>query len=177
MVGTLEPRKNHRLALEALAQLKVQGYPHRLLVVGGKGWLFEPITAAVETLGLTNDVCFAGYVPGNDLPGLYTAADALLMPSQYEGFGFPILEAMACGTPVICSRASSLPEIAGDAALLVDAGDAEGLCAAIRLVLDQPHVADFLRARGLVHVRRFTWEAAARQTAAVYQRVAHSNQP
>src|SRR5690606_7691803 len=115
-----EPRKNHRLALAALAQLKAQGYPHRLLIGGGKGWLFEPIAAEVERLGVAGDVTFTGYVPDEDLPGLYSGATALLMPSYYEGFGFPLLEAMACGTPVVCSRASSLPELAGDAALLID---------------------------------------------------------
>ncbi len=174
MVGTLEPRKNHRLALAALAKLKAQGYPHRLLVGGGKGWLFAPIAAQVEALGLRDDVIFAGYVPDADLPGLYSAADILLMPSQYEGFGFPLLEAMACGTPVICSRASSLPELAGDAARLVDIDDAEELCAAIRQLLDQPDVRAEMRMRGLARARRFTWEAAACQTASVYRQVVHS---
>jgi glycosyltransferase involved in cell wall biosynthesis len=172
MLGTLEPRKNHRLALTAIAHLKAQGYPHRLVIAGGKGWLFEPISAAVESMGLTNDVLFTGYVPGEDLPGLYSAADALLLPSQYEGFGLPLLEAMACGTPVVCSSASSLPELAGDAALLIDPGDADGLAAAIRQLIDQPDLASTLRQRGLAQARKFTWEATARQTAQLYQDVA-----
>jgi glycosyltransferase involved in cell wall biosynthesis len=175
MLGTLEPRKNHRLALTALAQLKTLGYPHRLVIAGGKGWLFEPISAAVESMGLTNDVLFTGYVPAEDLPGLYSAADALLLPSQYEGFGLPLLEAMACGTPVVCSRASSLPELAGDAALLIEPDDAEGLTAAIRQLIDQPDLASTLRQRGLAQARKFTWEATARQTAQLYQDVAQAN--
>ncbi|MCC6458487.1 MAG: glycosyltransferase family 4 protein [Caldilineaceae bacterium] len=172
MVGTLEPRKNHRLALTALAQLKAQGYPHRLLIAGGKGWLFGPITDAVTAMGLTNDVIFTGYVPGEDLPALYSGADCVLLPSQYEGFGLPLLEAMACGAPVVASSASSLPELAGDAALLIHPDDGAALAAAIRQILDQPEFASTLRARGLAQARRFTWEAAARQTAQLYLEMA-----
>lgn len=172
MVGTLEPRKNHRLALDALAQLKAQGYPHRLLIAGGKGWLFAPITAAIETLGLSNDVTFTGYVPDEELPALYSAADVLLMPSQYEGFGFPMLEAMACGTPVVASNASSLPELAGDAARLIAPDNAPALCAAVRDIVDQPDRAATMRQLGLAHVRQFTWTATARQTAQLYQQIA-----
>jgi glycosyltransferase involved in cell wall biosynthesis len=169
MVGTLEPRKNHQLALEALAQLKAQGYPHRLLIAGGAGWLFDPITAAVSSLGLVDDVTFTGYVPGEDLPALYSAATCVLLPSQYEGFGLPLLEAMACGAPVISSNASSLPELAGEAALMIRPEDALGLAAAIRQVIDNPALATSMRERGLAHARQFTWEAAARQTVKVYQ--------
>ena len=171
MVGTLEPRKNHRLALHALAQLKAWGHPHRLLIAGGKGWLFEPIAAEVATLGLSNDVTFAGYVPDADLPALYSAAEILLQPSQYEGFGFPLLEAMACGTPVICSSVSSLPELAGDAAYQIDINDATALASAIREIVDHPDIADTMRHRGLAHVRQFTWAATAQQTAQLYQQV------
>jgi glycosyltransferase involved in cell wall biosynthesis len=123
-------------------------------------------------MGLANDVTFAGYVPAEELPALYSAATALLMPSQYEGFGFPLLEAMACGAPVIGSRASSLPELAGDAALLIDPNDAIGLAAAIRQLIDQPELAASLRQRGLIQANNFTWEATARQTAQLYQEVA-----
>lgn len=104
MVGTLEPRKNHAAALTALARLKAVGFPHRLLIVGGQGWRFEPIRRLVERLGLGGDVSFTGYVPLADLPPLYTGAACVLLPSLYEGFGFPVLEAMACGAPVVCSN-------------------------------------------------------------------------
>src|SRR5690606_29685970 len=151
-------RKNHRLALTALAQLKAQGYPHRLLIAGGEGWLFEPVTETVTALGLESDVTFTGYVPGKDLPALYSAAEALLLPSQYEGFGLPLLEAMACGAPVVSSNASSLPELAGDAALLIDPADAGALAAATRQIIDQPELAATLRRRGIAQARQFTWE-------------------
>lgn len=172
MVGTLEPRKNHRLALEALARLKALGYPHRLLIAGGHGWLFAPIQAHVAALGLEGDVTFTGYVPGADLPGLYTAADCVLVPSLYEGFGLPVLEAMACAAPVVCSNTGSLPEIAGDAARLISPTDASALVAAVRQLLDTPDQAAELRRRGPAHARRFTWQAAALQTVQVYHHAA-----
>jgi glycosyltransferase involved in cell wall biosynthesis len=172
MVGTLEPRKNHLLALAALARLKAQGFPHRLVIAGAQGWLFAPVRAKVEALDLAGDVVFPGYVPSADLPRLYAAADCLLMPSLYEGFGFPVLEAMACGTPVVCARASSLPEVAGDAALLAPIHDEEAFTAAIALVLTQPALASALRARGLARADAFTWERCARQTVDVYRTVA-----
>ena len=99
MVGTLEPRKNHATALRALARLKAWGLPHRLVIAGGSGWLFEPIRQQVADLGLAGDVTFAGYVPAADLPPLYSGAACVLAPSLYEGFGFPVLEAIAGGTP------------------------------------------------------------------------------
>jgi len=169
IIGTLEPRKNHRLALQSLVQLKALGYPHRLIVGGGKGWLFESISDAVVSMGLVDDVSFIGYVPEADLPALYAGADAFLFPSEYEGFGLPLLEAMACGVPVVCSRTSSLPELAGEAALLIDPHDAGALTAAIRQIIDHPELASTLRQRGLLQVRHFTWESTAHHTAQIYQ--------
>lgn len=171
MVGTLEPRKNHAVALRALRTLRNEGFPHRLLLVGGKGWLFEPIQELIAELGLAGDVTFAGYVPDADLPPLYSAAAAVLMPSLYEGFGFPLLEAMACGAPAVASTSSSLPEVAGDAALLVPAGDAEALANALRLILTQPALAEELRRRGPRQAARFRWESCAGETAALYYEV------
>ncbi len=146
MMGTLEPRKNHATALHALARLKAAGYPHQLVLAGGSGWLFEPVTELVEKLGLSDDVVFTGYVPQAHVPALYTGADCVMMPSLYEGFGFPVLEAMACGTPVVCSDASSLPEVAGDAALLVAPTDDEALAANVQRILDDPALAAVLSA-------------------------------
>jgi glycosyltransferase involved in cell wall biosynthesis len=174
MVGTLEPRKNHAAALHALARLKAHGFPHRRLVVGGQGWRFAPIQRLVADLGLAGDVAFTGYVPLADLPPLYTGADCVLLPSLYEGFGFPVLEAMACAAPVVCSNASSLPEVAGDAALLVPPTDAQALADAVALILTQPALAAALRQRGLQQAARFRWETCAAQTVAVY-RWAESN--
>ena len=161
MVGTLEPRKNHAAALRALARLKAWGWPHRLLLVGGQGWLFEPIRRQIEEEGLGGDVHFAGYVPDADLPPLYSGAAAVLVPSLYEGFGFPVLEAMACGAPVVCSNASSLPEVAGEAALLAAPEDDEALAHAVQLVLGQPEVAKVMGEMGRVQAGRYRWDVCA----------------
>jgi glycosyltransferase involved in cell wall biosynthesis len=171
MVGTLEPRKNHATAMRALARLKAQGFSHRLLIVGGEGWLFAPIQALVGELGLAGDVTFAGYVPFADLVGLYSGADAVLVPSLYEGFGFPVLEAMACGAPVVCSTASSLPEVAAEAALLVPPTDDEALAAAIVQLLTDTASRNRLREAGRQRARQFRWEQCAAQTVDLYLHV------
>ncbi len=170
MVGTLEPRKNHAAALRALARLKAWGWPHRLLLVGGQGWLFEPIRRQIEAEGLAGDVHFAGYVPDADLPPLYSGAAAVLVPSLYEGFGFPVLEAMACGAPVVCSNASSLPEVAGGAALLAGVEDDLGLAHAVQLLLSQPAVAKVLGEMGQRQAGRYRWDVCAKETVEVYRR-------
>jgi len=171
MVGTLEPRKNHAAALRALARLKAWGWPHRLLLVGGQGWLFDPIRQQIDALGLAGDVHFAGYVPDADLPPLYTGADCVLVPSLYEGFGFPVLEALACAAPVVCSSASSLPEVAGGAALLVPPEDDEALAAAVHLLLSQPQLAGAMAEAGRRQASRFRWDLCAQETVEVYERL------
>lgn len=171
MVGTLEPRKNHLTAMRALARLKAAGLPHCLVIAGGKGWLFEPIQAQVDALGLHGDVHFTGYVPAADLPALYSGAAVVLQPTLYEGFGFPVLEAMACGTPVICSNSSSLPEAAGDAALLVPPTDEEALAAAVQRLIAAPDLADRLRIRGINRAATFRWARCAQETVEVYRQV------
>ena len=169
MVGTLEPRKNHLLAMRALARLKADGRNLQLLIVGGKGWMFEPIRAQVNALGLEADVTFAGHIPDADLPPLYSGAVCLLQPSLFEGFGFPVLEAMACAAPVICSNVSSLPEVAGDVALLIDPLDEAALAAAIVRVLDEPGLATQMRRLGPAHAAQFTWQKCALKTLELYQ--------
>ncbi|MEX1019497.1 MAG: glycosyltransferase family 1 protein [Litorilinea sp.] len=169
MVGTLEPRKNHATALRALQKLRAAGRPHKLVIAGGQGWLFDSIQALVTELGLEDAVIFTGYVPAADLPALYSAADCFLLPSLYEGFGFPVLEAMACGTPVVCSNVSSLPEIAGDAARLVPPQDADALATAVGEILDHPRLAETLRRHGLANAARFRWDACAAATLDVYR--------
>jgi glycosyltransferase involved in cell wall biosynthesis len=169
MVGTLEPRKNHAAALRALTRLKAWGWPHRLLLVGGRGWQFEPIRRQIEASGLGDDVAFAGYIADDDLPPLYTGAAAVLVPSLYEGFGFPVLEAQACGAPVVCSNASSLPEVAGGAALLIEPEDDEALAHAVHLLLSQPPAAQTLGEEGRRQASRFRWETCARETVEVYK--------
>lgn len=171
MVGTLEPRKNHVTAMRALARLKAAGLPHCLVIAGGEGWLFAPIQAQVAALGLAEDVQFTGYVPAADLPALYRGATAVLQPTLYEGFGFPVLEAMACGVPVVCSNSSSLPEAAGGAALLVTPTDDEALAAAIQRLIVEPGLTEELCRQGIDRAARFRWEQCAAETVAVYQQV------
>jgi glycosyltransferase involved in cell wall biosynthesis len=175
MVGTLEPRKNHATAFRALARLKRAGHRHQLLIAGGAGWLFAPVRQLVDELELQADVRFAGYTPLADLVALYSGADAVLQPSLYEGFGFPVLEAMACGAPVVCSNASSLPEVAGDAALLVPPTDDEALAAAIHQLLTNPSRCATLRERGFRRVGQFRWARCAAETAELYQTITRGN--
>lgn len=169
-VGTVEPRKNLPTLLRAYAALRRRGDSPRLVVAGRLGWLTDGFFKSLRELDLESDVIRLGYVADADLPALYGGAEAFAFPSRYEGFGFPVLEAMACGTPVVCSSASSLPEVAGDAALLHDPNDAAALADALaRLVSDRELRAE-LRARGLTQAARFTWSRAARETRAVYER-------
>jgi glycosyltransferase involved in cell wall biosynthesis len=171
-VGTIEPRKNLVRLLEAFALLRNTGsIPHRLVLVGNRGWKDREIFATVERLSLTRDVQFLGYVSQAELVGLYNQADALAFPSSYEGFGLPVLEAMACGTPVVTSRNSSLEEVGGDAAEYVDASSIESIAAGLRRVLlDRDRGAE-LRAKGLAHVKSFSWAEAAAKTRRLYERM------
>lgn len=170
-VGTLEPRKNLDLLLRAFARFHARPeHAHiKLVMVGGKGWFFEDIFRQVAELGLEASVLFPGFVEDEELPAWYRAALAFVYPSLFEGFGLPVLEAMACGTPVICSRAGSLLEIVGDAALTAPATDSEGWVAALTLLANQLALRSQLRARGLARAAHFTWEATAAQTWEVYQ--------
>ena len=168
-VGTLEPRKNYPALIRAFAQARrAARLPHALVIVGRKGWVYEPIFAAVDALNLRDEVLFPGFVPDEDLPALYSAADVLVTPSFYEGFGLPALEAMACGTPVIVSDVSSLPEVVGDAGLRIDPRDEDGLTSAIVRVLQDSALRATLRSAGLARARQFTWDKAARALLAVY---------
>jgi glycosyltransferase involved in cell wall biosynthesis len=164
-VGTLQPRKNLLRLLEAFEQLLDRLPAFRselqLVLVGKRGWLAEPIVARARSMG--ERVRLLGHVERADLPALISGARVLVMPSLYEGFGFPVLEAMACGTPVVASNASSLPEVAGDAALLVDPHDTEALAEALASLLTDAEVREKLRRLGLQRAQRFTWRAAARQ--------------
>lgn len=169
MVGSIEPRKNHIAAIQALDQLSRAGYPHRLLIAGGKGWMYDPILREAKRSLAAEKVSFLGYVPQTDLPALYSGATCLVHPSYYEGFGFIPLEAMACGTPVICSKAGSLPEVAGNAAILVDPDDIAGLVQSIRNIIDQPRLAETMKHLGVANAARFTWQTCARETVEVYR--------
>ncbi|MCS7038681.1 MAG: glycosyltransferase family 4 protein [Caldilineales bacterium] len=170
-VGTIEPRKNLHTLLEAYHRLR-RDYRVALPLVlaGAPGWLHDDIMKRVHELGLQAHVHFLGTVASNTaLRGLYNLAVMLAHPAYYEGFGLTVLEAMACGTPVICSNAGSLPEVAGDAALLIAPDDTEAWAAAMYRLLDDTALQAELRARGLRQAARFSWEKAACETLAVYR--------
>lgn len=167
-VGTLQPRKNLPLLIEAFA--KINRPELGLVLVGGKGWFYDDIFARVLELDLQERVRFAGYVPDADLPLWYNAAAVLVFPSVYEGFGMPVVQAMACGTPVIAANASAIPEAAGGVARLFDAQDVGALAHELATVLDQPQLAATMREQGLQQARRFTWEQAGRDMVSVYQK-------
>ena len=171
-VGTLEPRKNWPALIRAWTMLRqTTSLPHRLVVAGGKGWLTEEIFAAVADSPLSEDIVLAGFVADADLPALYSTADVFAFPSLYEGFGIPVLEALACGTPVVCANNSSLPEAAGDAALLVDAHDERRLAATLQQLIEDLPLRKTLRGRGLQHAQRFTWQRSADILWQTYQQV------
>jgi glycosyltransferase involved in cell wall biosynthesis len=169
-LGTLEPRKGLDVLIAAFAQVAAD-LPHHLVIAGKEGWHTGSLFRQVRTLGLERRVHFPGYVAAEDQAALYSLADLFAFPSRYEGFGLPVLEAMACGTPVVCSQAGSLPEVAGDAALLIPPDDATALAAALREVLQDGALRQGLRERGLERAHRFTWEETARRTLAVYEQV------
>ncbi len=170
-LGTVQPRKNLRTTLAAFAAMRAAGLPHTLAVVGQTGWFAEPTFAAVRERGLENAVRFTGYVPDADLPALYCGADALAFPSRYEGFGMPALEAMACGTPVVAANTSSLPEVVGDAGLLVNPEDPAALAAALTRVVTDAPLREHLIAAGRARAAAFSWERCARETLAVLESV------
>lgn len=169
VVGTIEPRKNLTMLLEAYTMLKERQPELKLLIVGQKGWLYEGFFRRLRELGLEEEVIFPGFVPDEDLPAIYSAAELLAFPSLYEGFGLPVLEAMACGTPVVCSNTSSLPEVAGDAALLIPPQDVRAWVEALERVVRDASLRAALRRRGLEQAARFTWERAARRTLEIYR--------
>jgi glycosyltransferase involved in cell wall biosynthesis len=170
-VGTIEPRKNLVVLLEAYHVLRQHNPDLQLVIAGKRGWHSEPFFERLQTLGLTDQVKLLGFVPDEDLPALYNFAEAFAFPSIYEGFGLPVLEAMACGTPVVCSNTSSLPEVAGEAALLLAPTDTRGWSTALQQVLDNPALRADLRQRGLRQAAQFTWAETAQQTLALYRTV------
>jgi len=173
--STIEPRKNLLMLLEAYrALLDRSPAAPDLAVAGRKGWLFQPVFERVTALGLEQRVHFTDWIDEADAPALMNAAEVFLYPSLYEGFGLPPLEAMACGVPVLCSDASSLPEVVGQAGLLLPPRDTAAWVQALERLLADPALGLALRGRGLAQAKKFTWEAAARQTLAVYHQAAEA---
>jgi glycosyltransferase involved in cell wall biosynthesis len=172
-VGKLEKRKNIVRILEAYAQLRDRAHRDvKLLLVGRRTPTSDGIDETLARLQLHGDVIEPGYVDDGDLPAFYNAAEAFVFPSLWEGFGIPVLEAMACGTPVITANVSALPEVAGDAALLVDPYSADAIAEAMHDVLSRPELRNSLRERGLARARLFSWTRTAEQTLATYREAA-----
>lgn len=163
-ISTIQPRKNYVRLIQALAALP----DYNLVIAGGPGWLHEPIYAEADKPGVKGRVKFIGFVPDSDLPALYSEAAAFAYPSLYEGFGLPLLEAMACGTPTLTSTTSCLPEVAGDAAILVDPLSIEAIASGLQQTLAQR---DSLIPKGLQRAAQFRWSDVARQLLSLYQTV------
>lgn len=176
-VGTIEPRKNLVTLLHAYRRLRQCYATHLPLVLAGApGWLFTDIANRVTELDLQQHVHFLGAIEGNEsIRALYNLATMLVHPAHFEGFGLPPLEAMACGTPVLCSNAGSLPEVVGDAALTVPPDDVEAWCVAMHRLLTDENLWSELRIKGLARSATFSWEKAARATLETYRQAAEAN--
>jgi glycosyltransferase involved in cell wall biosynthesis len=170
-IGTVQPRKNYSRVIQALAQLRSEGHNLQLVIAGGKGWLEDEMYKTLSATQMQDHVKLIGFARDEDLPALYSGAVLTAFPSLYEGFGLPILESMACGTPVVTANVSSLPEVAGTAALMVDPYDVRALTDAIRRLISDDVVGISLVEDGYAQVKRFTWARAARQLRAIYERV------
>jgi len=170
-VGLVEPRKNLPVLIRAYRALLEVQRDFDLVVVGRFGWMSEGILGEVAQLGLNERVRFAGYVPREDLPGVYNLSSLFVYPTRYEGFGLPALEAMACGVPVVTTDVSSMPEIVGDAGLLVEPDSEGALIDAMVEVLADPGLSATMAAKGLERAKQFTWERTASETLRVYQHV------
>jgi glycosyltransferase involved in cell wall biosynthesis len=169
-VGVLEPRKNVPGLVDAFARIAMDTPDLVLAIVGRRGWMYDEIFARVAAARLEARVRFVDYVPDGDLPGLYGGARVFAYPTHYEGFGLPVLEAMQCGAPVLTSNTSSLPEVAGDAAILVDPSDVGAIADALRRIVSDHELARCLSERGKRQASRFTWDQTARKTLVIYRR-------
>lgn len=170
-IGTVQPRKNYGRIVEALANLRAAKRDIDLVIAGGKGWLDAPLYQTIAHTGMSDYVHMIGFADDADIPALYSAATCVAFPSLYEGFGFPVLEAMACGTPVVTSNISSLPEVAGDAALMIDPYDIDALTDALQKLITDDALRTRLITLGFAQSAQFSWEEAARSLRQIYQRV------
>ncbi len=169
-VGTVQPRKNYQLLIQAFAKI-ADRFPHNLVITGGKGWLFEDILDEVQAQGLDGRVIFTGFVDDEDLPAMYSGATVLAFPSLYEGFGLPILEAMGCGTPVINSDASCLPEVAGDATVQLPPEGIDRWADGLAQILADDALRERLISKGHDQIKTFTWQRSARQLLSIYNKL------
>lgn len=168
-VGTIEPRKNLTRLVEALARLRKGDRNLALVVVGSKGWMYDEFFAKVEELGLQGAVRMLGFVPDEDLPAVFRAATVYVMASMYEGAGLPLLEAMACGAPVVSSRESSLPELGADIPRYFNPYDVDNMTEVLRMVLEDEALRAHMASQGPIRAGRFSWQRAARETLDVYE--------
>ena len=175
-LGTLEPRKNFSGLIEAFDRVQAEFPELHLVIGGGKGWLYEPIFEAAKQSPATDRIHLIGFVDDTDLPGLYSLASLFAYPSHYEGFGIPVLEAMACGTAVITADNSSLPEVAGEAALLIPASDTDVLGEGLKKLYVNHSLREAYIAAGLAQVKHYSWDQAARNLLAVYEATSQSAQ-
>jgi len=171
-LGSLEPRKNIAALIKAYAGLP-ESYKkkHHLVIAGARGWLNSPVHDTIKKLGLMDKTNFPGYVDRLDLSALYSMADCFVYPSLYEGFGLPVLEAMACGAPVITSNTSSMPEVAGSAALLINPLDEGELTTVLEKILGSKPLREEMRKKGFIQAKKFSWERCAAETLEVYKKV------
>jgi glycosyltransferase involved in cell wall biosynthesis len=174
-VGAIQPRKNLSRLVAAYSRLR-WARPEvklpKLVLVGKCAWLFDETLRTIKELEVSNSVIVTGYVPETDLPALYSGALCFVYPSYFEGFGLPPLEAMKCGAPVIAGDKTSLPEVVGDAGMLVDPFDVDNIASAIQRLITDPDLRKQLRVKGLQHAKRFDWQETARQTLSVYKKAA-----
>ena len=171
-MGTLEPRKNVGLLVRAFAELRRTGLTDcELVLAGGKGWQYQPVLDLINELRIGDVVHLPGYVPDDEQALWYSSAVVFAFPSVYEGFGLPVLEAMACGTPVVASRSSSLPEVVGEAGALVSPTDPHELGAQLRELLESEGRRAMMREAGLARARTFSWRRMAAETVGVYREV------
>jgi glycosyltransferase involved in cell wall biosynthesis len=173
-IGTIEPRKNLTRLLAAFEAVYADGLTDGLIIVGRRGWLYGDFFARLEESPVRDAVLLPGFVPDEDLPAICAGSQALVLPSLYEGFGLPVLEAMACGVPVAASGASSIPEVGGDAALYFEPTDVEAMTATIRRLLRDTGLWNEMRVRGLDQAAKFSWKRAATETETVYDAVLKS---
>ena len=168
-VGTLEKRKNVPTLIKSFYKLKKSKLNYKLVIVGGKGWKYTKIFDLIEDLNLQNEVIFTDYVSDEDLVKLYNTADLFVYPSLYEGFGLPPLEAMACGCPVITSNTSSLPEVVGDAGIMIDPNDIDGLTESMLKILTDPDLREEMSRKSFERAEMFSWKKVAKETWNVYE--------
>lgn len=166
-VGTIQPRKNYQFLIRAFKKV-AENFPHQLIISGGKGWLYDEMVAEIEAQDLRGRVKFIGFVDDADLPTLYSGTELFLFPSLYEGFGLPLLEAMACGVPVISSNSSSLPEVGAETAVYLSPHDSQAWSETMIELLNDPAKRERLSVKGLAHVKMFSWRKTAVKLLQIY---------